>query len=296
MSINKLSNQAEQVLIGSMLGDGSMQKRGNSINYIEKHGINQKEYLIWKKKYFDRFFKTKLSYTKDNKAIYFITNSSLLLKQYHQLFYPNGKGHKIVTEEILNKLKPLGIAIWFMDDGGRNRKTSFIATNKNFVDLISKWFKKKYKIVGWIQKDKKQNGASFSLNAKSNTIFIKIIKPYIQKSMSYKIELSEKEEKELLNYYKEQSKKYRNKDINKYRILQRIRSKRFYKKHKEDIKKQQKLYRSKPEVKEKERQYRKEYYQRPEVILHRKEYFSRPEWKAHKKEYDKKRRENAKKS
>lgn len=52
---------AEQVIIGSILGDGSLRKRGINCNtmFIEGHGIKQKEYLLWKAKILNFFLNIK---------------------------------------------------------------------------------------------------------------------------------------------------------------------------------------------------------------------------------------------
>ncbi|MEK6881088.1 MAG: hypothetical protein AABY22_15825, partial [Nanoarchaeota archaeon] len=54
--------RAEQVLLGSLLGDGSLRnlkKRKNTL-YIENHSLKQKEYLLWKRDILDNFLKTKI--------------------------------------------------------------------------------------------------------------------------------------------------------------------------------------------------------------------------------------------
>lgn len=192
--------EAEQVLLGSLLGDGCLhinkKNREKNAKFYESHSIKQKSYLLWKKIILQYFLIIKIR--DEIKGIYHISNlrslSNSILNKYHKLFYPNGK--KIVTEEILNKLKPLGLAVWYADDGNYSyRSKNIVLSTHNFGYkgniLIINWFKEKYNIK-WIMA--KSNSKSkycyfLRLNCNESKKFINLIKPYVQECMNYKLGL-----------------------------------------------------------------------------------------------------------
>ena len=162
----KNTHMKEQILLGTLLGDATIPKlinRRKSYEIRWEHCLKQKEYAIWKaeqslsnssiyeRKRFDS--RTKKYY--ESITCYSIKNDYLI---YRNLFY-NDK--KIVTKEILEKLEPLGIAVWFMDDGslyynGNNCHLN-LAVNSfsdDEIDLIINYFKHKFDIT--FKKTKKQ--------------------------------------------------------------------------------------------------------------------------------------------
>ena len=48
-----LSKRQKEILIGTILGDGHLEKNGNGIRLRVDHGMNQSEYLKWKFKEFE---------------------------------------------------------------------------------------------------------------------------------------------------------------------------------------------------------------------------------------------------
>ena len=120
-----INSDTEQVLLGSVLGDGSLclnTKYSNSNAYFsEAHSLKQKDYLLWKDEYL-KCFNTIIEYgsktLKSNQKVYsqvrLRSKSNATLTKYYKDFY--FKHIKLVTQKILNKLKPLGLAVWYMDD------------------------------------------------------------------------------------------------------------------------------------------------------------------------------------
>lgn len=268
-----MDKNAEQVLLGSMMGDGCLTKsKGIKTNprYSEVHCIKQKEYLLWKSIYFKKLFNIKFlikipkqnRIIKSTKQIYLYSNTCPFLLYYYNLFYVKTRkkrNGKIITIESLNKLKLLGLAIWYMDDGNFCRGRASLTINDKYIRLVKKWFKEKFGIEGKI------NNLCFYLNVKNSKKFINLIKVYIPKCMEYKIIQTEADKEKFKKYIK----KYR--EENKYEIKENrkeyylknkkeflLKTKSNYRKNREKILKRQKRYYQKNKKRIKE--YSKNYY------------------------------------
>lgn len=314
--INELPEDVEQVLLGSMFGDGSLYKPNKSggVLFRETHCLKQKDYLLWKKEVLSKVLIMKeryYSYTKKykngkEKEINEIRITSLispLLEKYYTQFYPICT-HKIYSIEMLNKLKLLGLSVWYMDDGCFNKRSynASIALNRENVEFIKKWLKKKFDLDGNLNKHNKNNLNYFNLvfNKENTKKFFRIIHPYIRPSMNYKIKITREEELTIKRKQKEYNhtplvKQRKNLWSNLHRDKEK--SHKSYLKNKQKIKK----YHQSPEFKEKSKIYRKknrdkikkfkrEYYQRnkTKILQRQKEYNQIPETKEKIKKYIKK--------
>lgn len=220
--MESLSKNTEQIIIGGLLGDSYLRKQKDTHNphLVMVHGPKQLDYLEFKYSFFvndklvtDNGIKQGVANLKKTGKSYinykFYTQALPLFNNYYNLFYPNGK--KIVTRHLLNMLDPLGLAIWFMDDGSRNirwykRKDGLksvkargtrISTNgftREEHEIIQKYFDIVWDIKVGIHKSgksKAENNQQFvtGLNAENSKKLIEIIKPYVIPSLEYKIDL-----------------------------------------------------------------------------------------------------------
>ena len=192
-----LTPNQEQVVIGSILGDGCISRKNKKYDYYclsIKHGIKQYDYTMYKYNILKNLCLppiTKLRIDnrpkfKDSIQVILETCSNPLFKEYRKKWY---KPKKIICIEDLYKLKGLGIAIWYMDDGYLSGKhpTPNLSTNCfSIEDLkeIVKFFKIKFNINCTIQGNK-----IIHVRVESREKFISLIKPYIPKSMIYKVRL-----------------------------------------------------------------------------------------------------------
>lgn len=120
----KLSLREKSLLLGMVLGDGYLQPTGkNNARLRLEHGYGQRSYLEWKVKGLPGLFSGKPAVLKRlhplSKKIYSYvrhqSHSTPILGKIRREFYPEGK--KIIPSGIINKLDPLSLAIWYMDDG-----------------------------------------------------------------------------------------------------------------------------------------------------------------------------------
>jgi len=220
--MESLSKNTEQVIIGGLLGDSYLRKQKETFNphLVMVHGPKQLDYLEFKYSFFAkdkvitangitqgiaRLKKTGKEYINYK----FYTQSLPIFNQYYNLFYSSGK--KVVTRHILNMLDPLGLAIWYMDDGSRNikwykrkdglksvksRSTRF-STNgftREEHEIIQQYFKVVWDIKVGIHKNGKsklENNQQFvtGLNSENSKKLIEIINPHVLPSLQYKIDL-----------------------------------------------------------------------------------------------------------
>jgi len=197
-----MTNKLKSLTIGSILGDGYLSKEKNRGNYLTiQHCNRQEEYLQWKAQRFkeEGAHVSKIyNLPKYNAKKIHIGGGAIKGLELRHQFYPNG--NKTITRHLLNYLDAEGLAIWFMDDGGkvithRNGKTcgrylkisTYSFTYEEHI-IMQRYFEIVWNINVKIKIDKcKYYWLKFpSLEAQK---FIEIIKMYIHPTMEYKIDL-----------------------------------------------------------------------------------------------------------
>lgn len=200
----KLSKEQKSLLIAMLLGDGTI-----SSNFVFKlsHSEHQREYLEWKVGLLDKYgiknngikeYISKCGYNAGKNVLYSQMSVIPMMKVLRRVVY---KPKKTITKKLLNWLNPLGLAIWYMDDGCINVNTSKqrssiqhtikIATcvDETTVNEIIKYFQEEWKIKF---RPFKEGKGTFSIASSTETDckkFIEIVQPYIKQvpSLLYKI-------------------------------------------------------------------------------------------------------------
>ncbi|MFY2858891.1 intein-containing recombinase RecA [Mycobacterium sp. THU-M104] len=113
----RLSDQQFQVVLGSLMGDGSLSPNRhdrNGVRFRLGHGAKQSEYLRWKTALMGNIRHTT---RQDPKGAGFVDFTPLPeLAELQRAVYL-GDGKKFFSEEYLKSLTPLALAIWYMDGG-----------------------------------------------------------------------------------------------------------------------------------------------------------------------------------
>ena len=192
-----LSERQREILIGLILGDGHLERLYTpTLGRVKvEHSSKQKDYVDWLYNGFKNWVRTKPR-TRNIKAFgkiwqryEFCTYGHRLLGEFRERFYEGKK--KIIPNDLEKDITPLGLAIWFMDDGSiksRRHKGLFLNTqdfNKDDVRKLQRILKDKFGIPSLTRKDEK--GEQIYLGGNSAEKFIQIVKPYIIPSMNYKI-------------------------------------------------------------------------------------------------------------
>ena len=117
-----LTEEQKSVLFGSLLGDGGLTRSvSNTARYFETHCLTQKDYLRWKQSVFLPFSGKITSSDKlleDGRIAYgntFRTCFHSVFYPYWEMFYLTGK--KRLPSCFEEKINPLALATWYMDDG-----------------------------------------------------------------------------------------------------------------------------------------------------------------------------------
>lgn len=115
--ISLSQNKNRQVILGGLLGDSSMNKEKNSVNF--SHSEKQLEYLKWKYSFFDTKAKICNTYNMWNnqkyKRYYFTISQKYIEEQDIEFIKKNlysNDGRKKISLKYLNELDALGLAVW----------------------------------------------------------------------------------------------------------------------------------------------------------------------------------------
>jgi recombination protein RecA len=117
-----LASRQQQVLVGTLLGDGCLAKHGRYHRLFVKHQRAQRALAEFKRDVFSDFVTMRI-HEFDQRlgdrrypCVQFVTRTAPVLSEWHDRFYSGGR--KIVPPDIAELLTPLAMAVWFMDDGG----------------------------------------------------------------------------------------------------------------------------------------------------------------------------------
>lgn len=190
-----LNNYQRSIVIGSLLGDGSLVTNWSKTNFSLQiaHSIKQEAYILWKYQILKDWILSKPRYYERNKSITIKTISHQEITELAILFYPNGK--KIIPDNIQKLINgPVVIAIWFMDDGniikrkglvyGYHLNTQSFGKSENII--LSQMLKDVYGIENMLE----LNHGRFRLRImrkESRAKFREIVGRYILPEMKYKL-------------------------------------------------------------------------------------------------------------
>lgn len=191
------TNELTQLILGSILGDGSLSKLAHGKHQSRlrvAHCLEQEEYCRWKasilKKYnllsqvcyshtFDSRFKEP-----DYTIIKISSIAHPIFTKYRNKSYSNNKSKSLPCEELEN-LDPLGLAVWYMDDGCKTGNSMVLCTNsfsRSELEFLVTLLKRKFDLDFTIQK----TGALY-LRVSSWSRFRDLVRKHITPCMRYKI-------------------------------------------------------------------------------------------------------------
>lgn len=184
----KLSPIQDELIIGSLLGDGAIRKLGNTYQYRETYGEQQSDYLMWKSKFFT---KTTIGPHKQG-GLYLESFLSEQLKKYRDGFYGQENKNHLVPRNI--KLTPLIMAVWYMDDGGfcGNYQNAIELYTNNFPEadvnfLVSLLQNEGVDCKTTIMKQHNKNEYIIRVSVKGTKTFFTKCAGWIHSTMKYKI-------------------------------------------------------------------------------------------------------------
>ena len=199
MTTMELTKQQKSVLIGTILGDGFLQKTGEKNARLRlEHSQKQKDYVLWKGKIFGRLFQGKPSFLErihpKSKETYkycrWQSNATPAFGKWRKYFYPNGK--KIIPSDIGDFLtEPITLAVWYMDDGYFNKvdRNSYIylgRVTRAEAEILQKAIQKNFAIIATIY-DKKNKGFALFFGVNETKKFHTLVHSFVIPSLTYKL-------------------------------------------------------------------------------------------------------------
>lgn len=188
-----------EILYGTMMGDGYLtQTKCNSILAIE-HSTKQQVYCTWKAEALglttlvrDRFdARTGKTY---HSIIAYSKASTTYTELRNRLYHGHGK---TLDEAVLNELGPLGLAVWYMDDGSTHfkKRTCILCTEKYSLkenQIIQQWFINKWGLHPIISEKACNGNMKYVLifNCIDSYKLLDIIKPFMTPDLAYKLIVS----------------------------------------------------------------------------------------------------------
>ena len=190
-----LSKNTIDLILGSILGDGSLILKKNYLNAVFMIKQSTLKYLKWKLELIDPILGKTISenksdgsrYTQNLSWVYQSKANEQLSKIYN---FTRSKGVKVIKRTWLNMMSPLSLAIWWLDDGsiiGNGRKGRFCT--HSFSEETHKILKRYLQVVWGIQSSLRKT----SLNPKTKKVYssleldttnlkklIELILPYLE--------------------------------------------------------------------------------------------------------------------
>ena len=178
------------ILIGSLLGDGTLRKALGKLNALFEvnHSIKQKAYVDWKYEQLKMFVltKPKARILDERRTAYRFTTRSLpQFTDLYNLFYKNNR--KIIPSDL--QIDNLALGVWFMDDGSKSRSSYYLNTQQFNFDEQSKLIdllKKRFNLDASLNRDKAYY--RIRINTESSKRLRELIRSFVIPSMKYKLD------------------------------------------------------------------------------------------------------------
>jgi hypothetical protein len=196
----RLSKTQKAIILGTLLGDGCLERNGTYVRLRLEHSIVQKPYLLWKYEKLKNVITGSLmeihAFHKKNKCFYdslrIYTFSNQEFEIYWNSFYSNNK--KVIPSNISELLTdPLSLAVWFMDDGYKRNDCNAFRLNTDSFDraeqlILSNILRDNFGIENKLHKKGKY--WNIYIPQRFSQKFVDIVKPYIIPHFHYKIALA----------------------------------------------------------------------------------------------------------
>lgn len=191
-----LSDRCKAILLGSLLGDGSLKiyKPYKNARFSFRHSINQKDYFFWKVEQLKEISGKSHFWEQQPNGLGGImlryqSEAREDLTEIYRLTHENNR--LVIRRKWLNKLTPLALAIWWLDDGSLigNGKRGVFCTDPFTLEeqeIMVQYLQKVWGIKTAIGKIKRQRNSKvveyYRLWIRSSEElkkFLRIILPYV---------------------------------------------------------------------------------------------------------------------
>jgi hypothetical protein len=147
MSHSSLSCRCKEIILGSVLGDGSLKisKGYKNARFSFRHSENAGNYFYWKVRELKEISSEKCVWKQEKAMLRYQSRATEELTQIYELIH---RHHKFrIRRKWLNKLTPLSLCVWWLDDGSlvANCRQGVICTDSfSYEELlvVVKYFRK----------------------------------------------------------------------------------------------------------------------------------------------------------
>jgi hypothetical protein len=184
-TVGSLSEVQRDIIVGTLLGDGSMRCKTNALLEVN-HSSAQRSYVDWKFSHLAELVRTPPKARRGNGsriAYRFVTRSLPELTPYFWLFY--GTGKKRIPELELTELT---LAVWFMDDGCRSRSAVYLNTqqyDRTSQQTLLRLLRNQWGIEGALNRDKSYY--RIRLSVVGTRKLARLIEPHLLPELRYKL-------------------------------------------------------------------------------------------------------------
>jgi hypothetical protein len=184
-TVGSLSEVQHAIVIGSLLGDGSMRCKTNALLEIN-HSIHQRSYVDWKFSHLADLVTTPPKQRAGNGgrvAYRFVTRSAPALTPYYRLFYAEGRKRVPKLE-----LDSLALAVWLMDDGCRSRNAVYLNTqqfDEQSQKIMLALLREQWGLEATLNRDKSYYRIRISVAATKR--LARLIMPHLLPELRYKL-------------------------------------------------------------------------------------------------------------
>ncbi len=196
-----LNRHQKQVVVGSILGDGCLQKRNRTgwANLQISHCEKQREYLLWKTLILGNLLS---SICQNNNELRCINNKwiqSSSFTQYTSVMHPElseleKQVYKNKTKTIgswVEQINPFGLAVWYQDDGTLVDKSSIriytLCFDMSDIAKLKEVLLLKFGLNFGHYHESRNGYPALTLNRVESHKFFCIIQPYMCNCMLYKL-------------------------------------------------------------------------------------------------------------
>ena len=188
-----LTEDQKQAVWGMMLGDGLLSDAGF---FKVTHGYEQHEYLLHCRQLLlsvARPVRYEES-TKDNGTLChqfsFRTDMHPWFKTQRSLWYPEGARTKTCPPDVIDRLTPLALAVWFMDDGHRGTMASFALGDipLEIAEEVARRTAARFEIETYLQPHSRTGSCKImGVRGSSLDRFFSLIKEHVPNNLLHKL-------------------------------------------------------------------------------------------------------------
>ena len=157
MSDSSLSDRCREIILGSILGDGSLKihKPYRNARFSFRHSFIQKEYFTWKAEEMKEISSEKSVWEQHDKIAWGkhkLRYQSLALEKLTEIYNLTHVHNRLrIRRKWLNMLTPLSLCVWWLDDGSlvSNCRQGVLCTDDFQYEqllIMARYFRKVWKL------------------------------------------------------------------------------------------------------------------------------------------------------